>query len=119
MMRKDRVRTIRRKILGIEVNLRNLLKNIRLSKQRGIRVISLSEFKKVITSFLTLAECYESLLEIYTMDADTNTLRKELKGLLTNGWSDRERKHDWNDYLEDDVKPCWPKAYIFLKEIEL
>jgi hypothetical protein len=115
-LKKDRIRSIRKKILGLEVNLRNLLKNIRLSRQRGERTISLTDFRKVIVSFLSLAECYESLLEIYEMDADTNALRTELKGLLTNGWSDRERNREWNSYLEDDVKPYWPKAYTFLKE---
>ena len=115
MMKKDRVRSIRKKILGVELNLRSLLKNIRLSRRRGERTISLTEFKKVIASFLALAESYESLLEIYEMDADTDTLRKELKALLTNGWSARERKREWNSYLEVDVKPYWPKAYAFLK----
>ncbi len=43
-------------------------------------------------------------------------IRHELKGLLTSGWSQRERETDWKNYLEDEVKPYYPRIYQIFKE---
>ncbi len=42
-------------------------------------------------------------------------LRKELKELLTSGWSEREKKTQWESYLEEEVKPYFPEVYKLLK----
>lgn len=42
-------------------------------------------------------------------------LKKELIEYMTNGWTNWERKN-WNEYLEDEVKECFPEVYKFLKE---
>ena len=46
---------------------------------------------------------------------DKNLL-KELKELLTSGWSEREIKTEWEGYLEEEVKPYFPIVYKLLKE---
>jgi len=43
-------------------------------------------------------------------------LRKEIKDILTNGWTQHERGH-WHEYLEEEVKPYYPELYEFLKEV--
>jgi hypothetical protein len=48
------------------------------------------------------------------MSEPSTELGKELKALLTNGWSESERS-DWGRYLETEVKPYWPLAFSFLK----
>lgn len=41
---------------------------------------------------------------------------KELKELLTSGWSERERKTEWKSYLVEEVKPYFPVVYKLLNE---
>ncbi len=65
--------------------------------RHGERTIQLSKFKKVVQSFLSLAESYESLLEIYEMDADKLS-KRELKILQETITYDITM---WDDVLRD------------------
>jgi len=46
---------------------------------------------------------------------DKKTFMKELKQLLQEGWSEHEKKADWNSYLEQEVKAFYPLVYDVLK----
>jgi hypothetical protein len=43
------------------------------------------------------------------------TLAKEIKEEMTNGWSDQERSH-FRKFLEEEIKPYWPQLYTFLSD---
>lgn len=45
-------------------------------------------------------------------------LRKEFKEFMMNGWSEWERKTQWEIYLKEDVKH-FPLLYKFMKEEEM
>ena len=41
-------------------------------------------------------------------------LKRQLKELLTSGWTEFERKTQWKSYLEEEVKPYYPEVYEVL-----
>ena len=94
MMKKERLRRIQSKVLSTEINLRKTLKKLP-SGPEG--TVSLLVFKFTLNSFLALAECFESLLEVYEMDADkfSERERKLLSELV-------EHQIDWaHEVLKD------------------
>lgn len=115
-MKRQRVRRLRSKILSTQVNLRNIIKNTELSLKQTVPV---SDFKQVTESFLSLAECYESLLEFYEMDANQlsvrelklleDTLAHDLIGmkdvLRDSGYSPKEQKVH-REYVADLKAIC-------------
>ncbi|KKN55039.1 hypothetical protein LCGC14_0586400 [marine sediment metagenome] len=47
-----------------------------------------------------------------------NNLTQEIIDYMTNGWSNWERKHLWEEFKEDEIKDEYPMIYTLIKNVK-